>query len=184
MKPNNLNTLIEGCRHNDRFAQRQLYEAFFQYVNVIAERYAENEVEAEEWTQDIFVKVFSKISKYDAAFPFPSWLKKVAINACIDRYRLKIKATSATLNIENADNLESAAAALVDIDMDFLLHLVRQLPPSYRLSFNLFALEGLQYQEIADETGISIGSVKSNISKARQMLKEMILDNQKKERYV
>ncbi len=183
MKPNNLTTLIEGCRRNDRYSQHQLYEAFFNYVYAIARRYAASETEAEEWTQDVFFKVFSKIAKYDAAFPFPSWLKKVAINACIDRYRVQIKNT-VTVELNEADNLESIAAVLVDMDMDFLLHLVRQLPPSYRVSFNLLAIEGLQYQEIAEEMGISIGSVKSNISKARQLLKEMVLDNQKNKKYV
>jgi RNA polymerase sigma factor (sigma-70 family) len=170
---NNLTAVIEGCRRNDRYAQHQLYEAFFDYVYGIARRYSTSETEAEEWTQDVFFKVFSKIEQYNTAFPFPSWLKKVAINACIDRYRVQIKNT-ATVELNYADNFEDVVAVLVDMDVDFLLHLVRQLPPSYRVSFNLLAIEGLQYQEIADEMRISIGSVKSNISKARQLLKEMI----------
>jgi RNA polymerase sigma factor (sigma-70 family) len=183
VKFNNLTVLIEGCRCNNRFAQHQLYEAFFQYVYSIAARYATNEGQAEEWTQDIFMKVFSKISQYNADFPFPSWLKKIAINACIDRYRVQIK-NNATVEIENADNLESISTVLEGMDIDFLLHLIRQLPPSYRISFNLFAIDGLLYQEIADKMGISIGSVKSNIAKARHLLKEMITEHRKKEKYV
>lgn len=67
------------------------------------------------------------------------------------------------------------AENLINADADYLLHLVRQLPPAYQATFNLFAIEGYEYQEIAQMLGVSLGSVKSNLSKARQRLKEMLV---------
>ncbi len=173
---------IRGCRRSDRYAQNRLYSAFYAWGSIVCQRYTGNAEEARECLQDGFFKVFTKIDKYTGDLPFEAWLKRVLINTCIDRYRARLHETH-TVALEEAHNETIVAEILIDADTEHLLFLVRQLPPAYQATFNLFAVEGYEYQEIADMLGVSIGSVKSNLSKARVRLKEMIARRQKEEAY-
>lgn len=169
---------IRGCRNGDRYAQNRLYRAFFAWASAICLRYTGNAEEARECTQDGFFKIFTKIDKYTGELPFEAWLKRVMINTCIDRYRAKMKELP-TVELSEACDETVLAEILINADAEDLLHLVRQLPPAYKATFNLFALEGYEYHEIADMLGVTIGSVKSNLFKARVRLKEMLAERQK-----
>jgi RNA polymerase sigma-70 factor (ECF subfamily) len=87
------------------------------------------------------------------------------------------------VELADAHDATILAETLINADAEDLLHLVRQLPPAYQTTFNLFAVEGYEYQEIADLLGVSIGSVKSNLSKARARLKEMLIKRQTEDVY-
>lgn len=173
---------IRGCRKSDRYAQNRLYRAFYAWSFAICLRYTGNAEAARECLQDGFFKVFIKIDQYTGDLPFEAWLKRVLINTCIDRYRARLHEAH-TVALEEAHDETIVAEILIDADAEYLLFLVRQLPPAYQATFNLFAIEGYEYQEIADILGVSIGSVKSNLSKARVRLKEMIARRQKEEAY-
>lgn len=169
-----LEETIRGCRKGDRFAQNRLYKAFYAWASVICQRYTHDPETTRECVQDGFFKVFTKIDQYAGDQSFEAWLKRIMIHTCIDRYRSKLNETP-TVALQEAGDSTVMAENLINADADYLLHLVRQLPPAYQATFNLFAIEGYEYQEIAQMLGVSLGSVKSNLSKARQRLKEMLI---------
>ena len=168
-----LEETIRGCRKGDRYAQNRLYRAFYTWASIICQRYTHDVETTRECVQDGFFKVFTKIDQYGGGQSFEAWLKKILIHTCIDRYRASLHETQ-TVALQEAANEQVMAENLINADADYLLRLVRLLPPAYRATFNLFAIEGYDYQEIADTLGVSIGSVKSNLSKARLRLREML----------
>lgn len=177
-----LEDVIRGCRKGDRYAQNRLYRAFHAWASVICLRYTNDAEAARECVQDGFFKVFTKIDKYGGDLSFEAWLKKVMINTCIDRYRMNAKEPE-TQEYSAIHDETLQPEILINADADYLLHLVRRLPPAYQATFNLFAVEGFEYQEIADMLGVSVGSVKSNLSKARQRLREMLKERQTEDAY-
>jgi RNA polymerase sigma factor (sigma-70 family) len=177
-----LEDVIRGCRKGDRYAQNRLYRAFHAWASAICQRYTNDAEAARECMQDGFFKVFTKIDKYGGDLSFEAWLKKVMINTCIDRYRIRTKEME-TVEFTQMHDETILPEILINADTEDLLHLIRQLPPAYQATFNLFAIEGYEYQEIADLLGVSIGSVKSNLSKARLRLKEMLTKRQADEAY-
>ena len=177
-----LEQVIRGCRSGDRTAQNRLYRAFHAWGSAICQRYTKDAELARECVQDGFFKVFTKIDKYGGDLSFEAWFKKVMINACIDRYRTLLNDTE-TVEHTNIHDESVVPEILINADADYLLHLVRRLPPAYQATFNLYAVEGYEYLEIAKLLGVSIGSVKSNLSKARLRLKEMLLNHQTEDAY-
>lgn len=178
MDEKELNAWIQGCRRGDSVAQYEMYRKLYGYAHHICSRYTGNSFETEEAIQDGFLKVFTKIEKYSGELSFLAWFKVIFIHTCIDRYRSKLT-DAPELGLEEAEGLSCPPEYLVNAEAEHLLALVQLLPPAYRLCFNMFAIEGYGYQEIADMIGISIGTVKSNISKARAQLKNMISQDQK-----
>lgn len=177
-----LDDVIRGCRKGDRYAQNRLYRAFHAWASVICQRYTNDTESAQDCLQEGFFKVFTKIDKYGGDLSFEAWLKKVMINTCIDRFRIR---TKEPVSVEyTSDHDETVMPEiLINADAEYLLFLVRQLPPAYQATFNLYAVEGYEYQEIAELLGVSIGSVKSNLSKARMRIKEMLTKRQTEESY-
>lgn len=173
---------IQACRRHDRAAQNRLYRAFHAWASSICRRYTKSEESAQECVQDGFFKVFTKIDRYTGEQHFEAWLKKVMINTCIDRYRASLKDVP-TSELTEAYHETVLAETLINADAEYLLHIVRQLPPAYQATFNLFAIEGYEYHEVAEMLGVSLGSVKSNLSKARAKLKQMLINRQTQDSY-
>jgi RNA polymerase sigma factor (sigma-70 family) len=169
-----LSMLIQGCRKNDRAAQQQLYRAFQAWAYVICLRYTNDQFAAQECVQDGFFKVFTKINRYGGEQSFESWFKKILINTCIDLYRSRL---NEPFSVELNEDLDEAIMpeTLINADAEHLLNFVRQLPPAYQTTFNLYVVEGFEYHEIAEILDISIGTVKSNLFKARQKLKTLLI---------
>lgn len=177
-----LDVLIQGCRENNPTAQNRLYRAFYAWAMTICRRYTSTQEVAYECLQDGFFKVFTKINHYSGELSFEAWLKKVLINTCIDRYRSQVNAIETVAY--TSENDESIwPEAFINSDADYLLHLIQQLSPAYRTTLNMYAVEGYEYHEIAQMLQVSIGSVKSNLSKARHGLKQLLQSDQKKSAY-
>lgn len=166
--------IIEGCRQWKRSSQEALYRQFFGYAMAICLRYANNKDEAIEILNDGFLKIFNHIQTYDTSRPFKSWLSKIMANTAIDHLRSK-KRISFSEDITQAYDLGvSDDKALDKLAYEELLRLVQELPPAYKTVFNLYVMEGFQHQEIADLLGISEGTSKSNLFKAKRILKTKI----------
>lgn len=166
--------IIEGCRQWKRSSQEALYRQFFGYAMAICLRYASNKDEAVEILNDGFLKIFNHIQSYDTSRPFKSWLSKIMANTAIDHLRSK-KKISFSEDITQAYDLGmSDDKALDKLAYEELLQLVQDLPPAYKTVFNLYVMEGFQHQEIADLLGISEGTSKSNLFKAKRILKTKI----------
>lgn len=174
MTEEDLHQLIGGCVKQDRKCQKLLYKAFYGFAMGICLRYAGNRDEAAEVMNQGFFKVFTHIDRYDSGRPFKAWLGRIMMNASIDHYRANLK-MAYTDDLEKAEHISDGELADKKLNYDQLLDMVQQLPQAYRTVFNLFAIEGYGHDEIGEMLGISSGTSKSNLHKARQKLKQMIL---------
>lgn len=170
----NLIHIIEGCREWKRGSQEALYREFFGYAMSICLRYAQNRAEAIEILNDGFLKVFQHIASFDTNRSFKSWLAKIIVNTAIDFLRSKSK-IAFTDNIEHIYDLGMEDKTLDKISYEELLKHIQTLPPAYRTVFNLYVMEGYHHQEIAAMLAISEGTSKSNLFKAKKILREKIL---------
>lgn len=172
-----LSQLIARCRQYDRGAQYSLYKAAYAYAKSIGLRYAANEADADEIVNDAFLKVFTQLDKYDDNLSFAGWLRRIIINTAIDRYRKQLR-EQPTAELAHAQQEMSEMSGLEKLHAEELLQLVQQLPPAYRMVFVLYAIEGYNHAEIAEKLGISEGTSKSNLAKARQKLQKRIMEIQ------
>ena len=175
MDNDGLKRLLTGCLNNDRRSQGALYERFYSYALSVAFPYCAHEEEAREVVNDAFLKVFTGIGRYDPTFAFATWLRTIVVRTAINRYKsrqneLVLYDLTEGLDIPMEDDFLSKMAA------EDLLRLVQKLPPAYRMTLNLFSLEGFSHAEIAEMLGISVGASKSNLSKAKAKLKQMLTD--------
>lgn len=174
--------LIAACRAGKRAGQRKLYELFFSYGMSIALRYSSNRSEAEEILNESFHKVFLHIDRYQETYGFKKWFSTILIHTSIDYYRkykkLDVFATDIIVDPSYDHNQGWDKLLYEDI-----LKYIQMLPPSYRIVFNLFAIDGYKHTEIAQQLNISVGSSKSNYAKARKRLQQYLLENQDLKRY-
>ncbi|MCB0639970.1 MAG: sigma-70 family RNA polymerase sigma factor [Lewinella sp.] len=172
----NIRLIIHNCRAGNRAGQRKLYELYFSYGMSIALRYASNRPEAEEILNEGFLKVFTHLDQYDEAYDFRQWFRRILINTAIDYHRKYKKLNSSPAEQVEPDDFDQNAG-WDKLLYDDLLRLIQQLPPRYRLVFNLFALEGLKHHEIAERLNISVGTSKSNYAKARALLQTFVRES-------
>lgn len=177
MKNQNQNTvkeLVKNCQKKKKGSERALYEHFYSYGMSVSLRYSANYEEAVEILNDSFLKVFNKIKGFKDEH-FRGWLRRIIINTATDHYRKNRKhyymeeCDETVSNTIYAEELITAQLSYQD-----LLKLVQQLSPAYRTVFNLYAIDGYKHDEIADMLNISIGTSKSNLSRARGILKGLI----------
>ena len=170
-----LHQLIGGCIKQERGSQKMLYKAFYGFSMGICLRYANNRDEAAEVMNQGFYKVFTRIETYDTTRPFKAWLGKIMMNVSIDYYRANLK-MAYTEDLDKAEGMTDGELPDRKLNYDDLLAMIQKLPNAYRTVFNLFAVDGYSHEEIGEMLGISSGTSKSNLHKARQKLKQMILE--------
>lgn len=138
-------------------------------------KYSDSYAQAEDNLQDGFLTIFDKIGQYKHQGSFEGWMKRIMINTTLQKYR-KEKLYSIT----NEDQIEETTVEYEEssLPLDFLLSIVQQLPQRYREVFNMYVLDGYSHKEIAEILQISEGTSKSNLSRARSLLKENIESNQ------
>ena len=174
--------LLEGCKQNNRSSQQAIYTLLSGYAMGICLRYAGNQQEAEELLQEGFMKLFRNVEKFeinrhaDVLTSLKGWFKRILINTCIDQFR-KNRHNTMTYTITTEFDLPavSQATAVDQLSYKELVDAIRFLSPGYRQVFNLFVIEGLTHEDISEKLGISVGTSKSNLSKAREKMKKIIL---------
>lgn len=166
-------SLIKGCIHEDRGSQRKLYESFYGYGMSVCLRYSRTEEEAIEILNDGFMKVFSKIRKYDSTKSFKGWLRKIMINTALDHFRKNEKFYDHK-KIDTAKNEDVKFNIEEKLAYEEIIKIVQNLSSAYRVVFNMHVIDGYSHEEIAEMLGISVGTSKSNLSKARANLREML----------
>ncbi|MGN8035392.1 RNA polymerase sigma factor [Chitinophaga sp. 22321] len=171
---NNINDLIAGCCRKERSSQEALYRNFFGYGLSICLRYAQNREEAVEIMNDGFLKIFQHIQSFDTSRSFKTWLAKIMVNTAIDFLRSKKKLVFVD-DISQVPEPGTDEKIVDKLSYDELVKHVQALPPAYRAVFNLYVMEGYQHQEIAAILRISEGTSKSNLFKAKKILKERII---------
>jgi RNA polymerase sigma factor (sigma-70 family) len=171
--------LIEGCKKQSRESQKKLYENFYGFSMRICLRYSFHEEDAIEILNDGFMKVFGKIDKFDPALSFQGWLRKIMVNTAIDYYRKNKKyQKNKPLEDLNGDEQESISeindSIISKMSYVEIIGLVQQLSPSYRAVFNMYVIDGYTHKEIGERLKITEGASKSNLSKARERLRQLL----------
>lgn len=147
----------------------------------ICSRYARTTFEAEDIFQEAFIKVFSNIGQYQGVGSLEGWIKKIFINTSIDTFKKNIRLTSQpyleTHEVAEPETKEDLFEALAErLSNEELIEIINKLPSGYRMIFNLHALENYTHKDIAHTLGINEGTSKSQLSKARQLLKTWVLE--------
>ena len=169
-----LEELISNCKKQDLKAQEELYKKFSGILFAVCLKYSPNYHEAEDNLQDAFLKIFQRIEQFKNKGSFEGWMKRVAINTVLQKYRKK-----KTFHLSNEEQIEEEEVVEVEdnqVPLDFLLEIVQELPNRYRLVFTMYVLDDYSHKEIADSVGISVGTSKSNLARARGILKIKIED--------
>jgi RNA polymerase sigma-70 factor (ECF subfamily) len=177
-----LEKLIQQCAKNERKAQEELYRLFAGKLFALCLKYSRNKTEAEDNLQDGFITIFNKIKQFKHKGSFEGWMKRIVINTALQKYREKN-----VLNLVHEEYIRDEAEVEIEeeeMSLDYLLGLVQSLPNQYRLVFNMYVLDGYSHREVSEELGISEGTSKSNLSRARAILKKKIeLDQQESKQY-
>ncbi len=172
--------IIKGCIKGKMDAQEALYKQFYAYGMSVCLRYAHNRDEAAEIMNDSFLKVFNHINKYKENQSFKSWFRRIIINTAIDNYRKNSKHYN-HYDEDLIDNEVLDCDLIDELDMEGALELLKQLPEQYRLTFNLFEIEGYSHEEIADFLGIAESTSRSNLTRAKKILRHAFLKYYKTE---
>ncbi|NOY36029.1 MAG: RNA polymerase sigma factor [Chlorobi bacterium] len=161
--------IIKGCLENNRRSQELLYRKYATQMYHLCLAYAPRE-EAMDILQEAFFKVFRKINQFQKNGSLAGWIRRVVTNTAIDHYRSNLK-NGVQVELTDVHTHElNAQPASEDIHYEDLLKVVNHLPESARMIFNLYALEGFTHKEIAEKLEISIGTSKSQFSRARKIL--------------
>jgi RNA polymerase sigma-70 factor (ECF subfamily) len=169
-----LQDLVNGCRKGNGNAQRKIYEHFHGKMLAICMRYASCRDEAVEVLNMGFYKVFKNIHRFDdEKGNLEAWIRTIVVNTAIDRYRKEAR-TPNTIDIDNAWGEKSESHVVEQLTAEEIMKLVQELPPAYRTVFNLYAIEGFTHREIGEQLGISEGTSKSNLAKARKKLQKAL----------
>lgn len=168
-----LEQLIENCKSNDAKAQSELYKLFSGKLFAVCLKYSRNYVEAEDNLQDAFLTIFKKIEQYKNKGSFEGWLKRLTVNTVLQQYR-----NEKVFDIVNETIADEVEVEIDedDLSIDYLLQIIQKLPDRYRLVFNMYVLDGYSHKDIAEMLDIHIGTSKSNLARARQILKQTIED--------
>jgi RNA polymerase sigma-70 factor (ECF subfamily) len=179
-----LKNIIVGCVQSSHRDQKRLYENYYGYCLKIVFRYIYHYDKAVEVVNDGFLKIFRNLSRFtysdqeNIEMIFMGWIRRIMVNTAIDLLRKEsllpeIGSITETVWLKE-DKSQSPDQALLYKE---LINEIKKLPPSYRLVFNMYVVDGFSHQEIADQLGISVGTSKSNLSKAREHMKKIIMEN-------
>ena len=166
--------IIEACQKGDRKAQNILFERYQGLLFGVCLRYAANEAEAEDMFQEGMITIYQKLYKYQPTGSFTGWVKKVMVNNCLQVLRSKKNIFTVTLmdnQLNIADEIEESDSPISE---EMLLRFIQQLPIGYRTVFNLYVVEGYTHVEIGEHLGISANTSKSQLSRAKKLLKTLI----------
>lgn len=169
-----LDKIIDGCRRGRRKSQEALYRRFAPAMYGIALQYASGEDDAKDILQEGFMKVYRKLDQVKNPSAFPGWIRRVMINTALEKYRSQV--VMQRMDESHADHdVDAGDEVFGRLGCEELVSLIQTLTPGYRMVFNLYAIEGYSHQEISEELGISVGTSKSNLSRARAILQEKIV---------
>ncbi len=173
--------LINGCMQGNRRMQEELYRRFSPRMYAVCLRYASNAEEAEDILQEGFIKIFKKLDSFRGDGSFEGWIRRIFVNTAIEHFRRKRYLMPVTEKEENT--IEGKYTSVLDeLGAKDIMALIQELSPGYRTVFNMYVVEGYTHKEIADMLGISEGTSKSQLSRAKVILQDMVRNFIDKER--
>ncbi|MDX1783871.1 MAG: sigma-70 family RNA polymerase sigma factor [Aequorivita vladivostokensis] len=166
-----LEELIYRCQKGNRQAQAELYRRYSGILFGMCLKYSRNKTEAEDNLHDSFMTIFDKIDQYGFKGSFEGWIKLITVNTVLKKYRKDQYLNVVSDNTEDEENVDTDGT---DISLSTLLGYIQELPHKYRLTFNLYVLDGYSHKEISEMLGTSTGTSKSNLARAKAILREKI----------
>jgi RNA polymerase sigma factor (sigma-70 family) len=180
-KLKDLHAIVHGCMKNDPKCQKTLYEGYYGFALKVVFRYIYRYDKATDVTNDGFVKVFRNFGRFECKNAeelekiLMGWMRRILVNTAIDELRRNhLTPEIGELSDYVWQQVDNSQKADDKILYKELIDHVRKLPPSYRAVFNMYVIDGFSHQEIADRLGVSVGTCKSNLSKAREHLKKIL----------
>ena len=165
--------LIKGCIDGNRRMQEALYNRFSPRMYAVCLRYAGNAEEAEDILQEGFIKIFKKLDTFRSEGSFEGWIRRIFVNTAIEHFRRKRYLQTVSEKEENT--IEGKDISVLDkLAAKDILALIKELSPGYRTVFNMYVVEGYTHKEIADMLGISEGTSKSQLSRAKVILQGLV----------
>ena len=183
MSPLNLNSktekeLIALCIQGDSFSCKQLFDTYSGKMMGICYRFARDRNEAEDILQEGFVRIFNKLDLFNGNGSLEAWMRRVIINTAI-KYKQKHIIKHNYYELDNVHAMDGKPSVIDTISKDEIMKLIQSLPEGYRIVFNLYVIEGYSHKEIADALNIGESTSRSQLVKARGMLKEKLLNLRK-----
>lgn len=167
--------IIKGCIAGNRRDQELLYRRHAPRLYAVCLQYSDNDEEARDILQDGFIKIFENLINFKNEGSFEGWMRRIIVNTALEKYRSRH-------NLYRVDDIDMIPEPDADPDNEDysgleaidLLNIIRELPPKYRMVFNLYAIEGYAHKEISRMMKISEGTSKSNLSRARLILQKKV----------
>ncbi|WNJ16156.1 RNA polymerase sigma factor [Pontibacter sp. G13] len=166
--------LAQGCKKGKPVFQRALYQRYHRLMFGVCLRYTDSRDDAQDILQEGFIKVFRHISKFRGDGSLEGWIRRIMVHTSIEHYRKKSRYFM--VDIQEAHTHELDADAISNLSHEEILTLVRDLPAGYRTVFSLYVIDGYTHQDIADMLGISVGTSKSQLSRAKRLLQQQLSD--------
>ncbi len=168
-----LHELIAECKKGKREAQEKLYRRFSPMLYGVCLRYSRDNTEAEDFLHDGYMIIFEKIGQFANRGSFEGWMRRIVVNVALERYRSRNKLYPVE-DITKYDNTSVKEDLFAELGASELLEMIKELPPRYKMVFNLYAIEGFTHKEIAEQMSITEGTSKSNLNRARQILQNKL----------
>lgn len=174
--------IVEGCIANSRKCQEQLFKLFYGKMLSACIRYIPDRDSAQEVLQEGFIKVFDKIGAFDHKGSLEGWIRRIVVNTAIDHIR---KSKKDPFRTDQDDDFKLGASdpmvemeelQLLELKAELAMEAIQQLSPAYRTVFSLYVLEDYSHKEIAEKLGISEGTSKSNLAKAKMNLQRILIE--------
>ncbi|MBT8234003.1 MAG: RNA polymerase sigma factor [Saprospiraceae bacterium] len=172
-----LNTIIEGCKNNDRKCQEKLYKEYFATMMSMCMRYVQDKYKAAEIVNDGFLKVFKKIDQYEFRGSFEGWMRRIVFHSISDTIRKDANYLKFMVFEEHDKKYKNRI--LDNLYEEDLIKMIDDIPPASGDIFILYAIQGYAHKEIAEMKNISIGTSKWHLSEARKKLQNLVLENYK-----
>ncbi len=169
--------LLKECKSQRITAQKYLYDRYAVSLFLVCRRYMRTDEQAEEMMMNGFLNIFNGLVKFDYHNESATlgWMKKIMVNECLQA--LRKKNSFLTIAEDEANSIAVDEEAISALTTAEIFTLVTQLPVGYRTVFNLYVIEGMNHREIASALDISEGTSKSQLSKARTLLQQLLIQS-------
>ena len=168
----NLEEIIKGCISHKREYQSKLYKLFSRKLFAVCYNYSKDYTEAEDTLHEGFMKIFSNIAQYSFKGSFEGWMRKIIVNTALEKFRMQ-KHLFVDVDFEYTEDI-GYDEIVSNISAGDLMNIIDELPPQYKLVFNLYAIEGYSHKEVGGMLNITEGTSKSNLARARYILKDKV----------
>ncbi len=170
-----LKKIIRGCLGGNKRDQELLYRRYSSKLYGISLQYSGSADEARDVLQESFIKIYTSLHAYSGDGSFEGWMRRIVVNTALEKHRNRYYLTKVDEpGFENDTLPELEADDISGMESEDLLNFIMELPPKYKMVFNLYALEGYSHKEIAKKLSISEGTSKSNLSRARGILQRKV----------